>query len=304
MLATAERLDASFVEAVELVASCRGRVVVTGMGKAGFLAQRLSAILASVGTPSLHLHPADAVHGDMGRVADDDVVIAISNSGSTEEILRLLPTLRHLGVKLIALTGRADSPLAKAADVVLDIGPIDEACPLGMVPTASSAALHALGDALAMVVSQRRPISTEEYARNHPGGSLGRQMVKVKELMRVGEANPLVAEGARIRDVLLVMTNTRGRPGCALVVARDGTLAGIFTDGDLRRLLEKGEVDLDHPVGEVMCREPTTIDPNQRVIEAADLLRQRHIDQLPVVDAQQRPIGLLDIQDLLTSRFL
>jgi arabinose-5-phosphate isomerase len=299
----ADRLGPAFRKAVSLVVACRGRVVCTGIGKAGFLAQRLSAVLASIGTPSLYLHPADAVHGDMGRVARDDVMVAISNSGATEELLRLLPTIRALGVHLIALTGRPDSPLAAAAGVILDVGPVDEAGPIGMVPTASSAALHALGDALAMAVSRHRPFTHEDYARNHPGGALGRKLLKVRELMREGDANPVIGRDATLREVLLVM-NARGRPGCAVVRGRDGRLAGLFTDGDLRRLLERGPIDLECPVRDVMTAGPATIDADDRVVEAAELMRTKRVDQLPVVDSRGVPIGLLDVQDLLAARFL
>jgi len=300
----AERFDESFVRAVAAIADCQGRIVVTGMGKAGFLAQRLSAIFASVGIPSLYLHPADAVHGDLGRVARGDLLIAISNSGATDEVLRLLPALEHLDVTLMVLTGRRHSPLAKAAHHLLDIGPLDEACPLGMVPTASSAALHALGDALAMTVSRNRNLSTEEYARLHPGGSLGRSMVRVREVMREGESNPIVREDAPLSTAIVTMTNTKGRPGCAVVTDKAGRLAGIFTDGDLRRLIEGGKLDLHTPVGKVMNARPVTVDPEDRVIDAADLLRERRIDQVAVVDDARHPVGLLDVQDLLAARFV
>jgi arabinose-5-phosphate isomerase len=300
----AERLDESFARAVASICACNGRVVVTGMGKAGFLAQRLSAICASVGIPSLYLHPADAVHGDLGRVTQGDVVIALSNSGATEEILRLLPTLKTVGVTLIVLTGRRHSPLARAAAAVVDNGPIDQACPLGLVPTASSAALHALGDALAMTVTRNRNVSTEEYARYHPGGSLGRTMVRVREVMRDGAANPLVQKAATLSEAIVVMTNTRGRPGCAVVVDRQGRLAGIFTDGDLRRLLENGTLDLHAAVGTVMNARPKTVAPTDLVVDAAEVLRARAIDQVAVVDSKRRPVGLLDVQDLLAARFI
>jgi arabinose-5-phosphate isomerase len=302
--AVGARLGDAFVAAVEAVAACEGRVVVTGMGKAGFIAQRLSALLASVGTPSLYLHPADAVHGDLGRVTPSDVVIAVSNSGATEELVRLVPSLQQLGVALIALTGNPDSPLARAARFVLDIGPMDEACDLNLVPTASSAALHALGDALAMAVSRRHPLTEESYARVHPGGALGRKVARVREVMRQGEANPVVKASSSLRDALLVMSNTRGRPGCALVEDGTGKLVGIFTDGDLRRLLEHGAVRMEAPIGEVMHAGPARVGPDDLVTAAAAVLRARHIDQLPVVDADGRTVGLLDVQDLLDARFL
>lgn len=300
----AGRVDAAFVKAAAAIAGGDGRVVVTGMGKAGFLAQRLSAIFASVGIPSLYLHPADAAHGDLGRVSRGDVVIAISNSGTTEELVRLIPTLKAIGVTLVALTGRGASPLGRAADHLLDIGPIDEACPLGMVPTASSAALHALGDALAMTVTRNRKVSTEEYARNHPGGALGRNLVAVREVMRAGDANPLIAARSTISEAIVVMSRTKGRPGCAVVVDAAGKLAGIFTDGDLRRRLESGELDLSLPVARVMNAAPTAVRPDDKVVAAAEVMRARRIDQVPVVDGRGRPVGLLDVQDLLAARFI
>ncbi len=298
------RLGESFVRAIELVLSCRGRIVVTGMGKPGFIAQKLSAILASTGTPSLYLHPAEAVHGDLGRVTSSDVVLALSNSGNTEEVVRLLAPLKRIGSKLVAITGNPNSELARRADVVIDIGRQDEACPMGLVPTTSSAALHAVCDALAMTVLKNKPISDEEYALYHPGGALGRQLMKVSELMRQGEANPLVREDEPLSRAVVVMTETPGRPGAALVVDRKGRLLGIFTDGDLRRLVERGVQDFTSPVGELMGRKPRTCSPNDLVQDAAARMREAHVDQLPVVDEAGRAIGLLDVQDLLSARFL
>lgn len=300
----APRLGPGFVHAVELMLACQGRVVVTGMGKPGFIAQKFSATLSSTGTPSFYLHPAEAVHGDLGRVTKQDVVLALSNSGTTEELLRILPPLKKIGPRLVAITGEPESPLAKAADVVIEIGRIDEACPMGLVPTASSAALHAVCDALAMTVLENRDFSSEEYALYHPGGQLGRRMMRVSELMRSGPANPVVREDAPISQAVAVMTNTTGRPGATNVVDRKGKLVGIFTDGDLRRLLELGRRDFDAPVQSVMGKKPSTCLATDLVHEAAAAMRAAKVDQLPVVDAQGRAIGLLDVQDLLAARFL
>jgi arabinose-5-phosphate isomerase len=297
-----DRLTDSFLAAVDAVHLTRGRVVVTAIGKPGFVAQKLSATLASVGVPSLYLHPAEAAHGDLGRVARDDVVIALSNSGATEELLRLVGPLKRLGVTLIAITGDKGSPLARRADVVVDIGPIDEACPMGLVPTASSAALHAVCDALAMTVAWRREVKPAEYARFHPGGKLGRSVMAVKELMRAGDANPLVRDTATLSEVVVVMTNTPGRPGAANVVDAAGRLTGIFTDGDLRRLAEQGALSLGTKVRDVMARRPRCIGPDELVLTAAALMREAKIDQLPVVDREGRAVGLLDVQDLLAAR--
>ncbi len=300
----APRLGPGFVQAIELVLGCQGRVVVTGMGKPGFIAQKLSATLASTGTPSLYLHPAEAVHGDLGRVTKQDVVLALSNSGTTEELLRILPPLRKIGAKLVAITGEPESPLAKSADVVVEIGRIDEACPMGLVPTASSAALHAICDALAMTVLNNKDFSNEEYALYHPGGQLGRRMMRVHELMRSGAANPVVREDASISRAVAVMTNTAGRPGATNVVDRKGKLVGIFTDGDLRRLFEHGHHDFEAPVRSVMGKRPRTCLSTDLVHEAAAAMRASKVDQLPVVDAHGKAVGLLDVQDLLAARFL
>ena len=297
-------LDARFATAVEWMLACRGRVVVTGMGKPGFIAQKISSTLASTGTPSHFLHPAEAAHGDLGRVAREDVVLALSNSGETEEILRLLPALKRIGARLVALTRDDANPLARGADLVLPIGAVEEACPMGLAPTASTMALLALGDALAMTLLKNKPFDREEYALYHPGGKLGRGFMKVREVMRAGEANPLVHEVATLADAVAVMTKTPGRPGACTVVDAAGKLVGVFTDGDLRRLFEAGRIELDAPLARVMSRHPRTVRPEALVADAARVLRQARIDQVPVVDASNRPVGLLDVQDLLAARVL
>ena len=297
-------LGASFAAAVEWILACKGRVVVTGMGKPGFIAQKLSATLASTGTPSHFLHPADAAHGDLGRVARDDVVLALSNSGETEEILRLLPALKRIGARVVALTRDHASPLARGADLVVAIGDIEEACPMGLAPTASTAALLALCDALAMTVLRNRPFDREEYALYHPGGKLGRGLMKVRDVMRSGAANPLVRDVASLAEAVAIMTKTPGRPGACTAVDASGRLVGVFTDGDLRRLLEQGAVRFEDPVAAVMSRNPRTVRPDALVADAARVLRQARVDQVPVVDSDGRPVGLLDVQDLLAARVL
>ncbi len=304
ILGVTERLGAPFLRAVELVRGCAGQVVVTGMGKAGHIGQKLSATLASTGVRSVYLHPAEAVHGDLGRVARGDVILALSNSGSTEELIRLLPSFKRMATPVIALTGDAESPLARGADVVLDIGPIEEACPMGLVPTASTAALHALGDALAMAVLRSRPFGTEDYALLHPGGKLGRSVQRVYELMRSGHANPLVLDSAPLAEVVGVMTKTPGRPGAACVVDKGGRLVGIFTDGDLRRRVEAGLTDFTVPVRDVMGKHPRCVTPETLVLTAAAQMRELKVDQLPVVDAEGHAVGLLDVQDLLAAKFV
>jgi arabinose-5-phosphate isomerase len=300
----AVELGDGFARAVEWILSCKGRVVVTGMGKPGFVAQKISATLASTGTPSLFVHPAEAAHGDLGRIARDDVVLALSNSGETEEILRLLPALRRIGARIVALTRDAGTPLARSSDLVVPIGNVEEACPMGLAPTASTAVLLAMGDAIAMTVLANRPFDREEYALYHPGGKLGRGLMKVGELMRHGEANPVVSESAPLRDAVAVMTKTPGRPGATSVVDGRGRLVGIFTDGDLRRLVERGRTDFEGPVAKVMGRNPRTVRPEELVADAARVLRRFEVDQVPVVDADGRPVGLLDVQDLLAAKIL
>jgi len=298
-----ERLDGARLEqALAVLRACTGQIVVTGIGKAGFLAQNLSSVLASTGVRSVYLHPADAMHGDLGRVHPGDAVIALSNSGASEEVVRLLPSFQRLGVPLVALTGNPQSPLARAADVVLDIGPVAEACPLGLVPTASMAAMHALGDALVLCLMRERSFTAEAYGRLHPGGQLGRNVLRVAELMRTDAALPLVHQDASLSDAVVVMTNTVGRPGAAVVVDDAGALLGIFTDGDLRRRVEQGDTDFSRPIGTVVGRNPRVAHPDERVREAAERMRDTGVDQLPVVDAAGRLVGLLDIQDVLASK--
>ncbi|HEY2031254.1 MAG TPA: KpsF/GutQ family sugar-phosphate isomerase [Myxococcales bacterium] len=298
------RLNGAFSRAVDMVLACSGRVVVTGMGKPGFIAQKISATFASTGTPSLYLHPAEALHGDLGRLVPGDLVLALSNSGETDEIVRLLPSIRRLGAPIVAMTSGLRNSLAGQADVVLEIGPVPEACPLGLAPTASTVALLAMGDALAMTVQHRRGFSTEQFASLHPGGSLGRQLLRVREVMRTGERNPTVSAGASLRETAGVMTATEGRPGAASVIDAQGRLVGIFTDGDLRRMVQMGEVDFTKPVSSVMGKSPRTVGPDDLAQAAADLMRSTQVDQLPVVDDDGRPVGLLDVQDLLSARLL
>ncbi len=297
-----QRIGHDFLLALDALERTKGRVVCTGIGKPGFIAQKLSATLSSTGIPSFYLHPAEAAHGDLGRVAKGDVVVALSNSGTTEEVLRLLIPLKRLGVSVIALTADVNSALGRGADLVVSLGDIDEACPMGLVPTASSAALHAICDALAMTLAWRREFTESQYALYHPGGKLGRSVMKVREVMRTGDSNPLIRDNAKLKQVIVVMTQTRGRPGAANVVDAKGRLVGIFTDGDLRRLAERDELDLNRPISQVMIRRPRCIGPEELVFAAAAVMRETKIDQLPVVDAEGRAVGLLDVQDVLAAR--
>src|SRR6266566_2506182 len=294
----AGRLNGTFARAVEMVLACQGRVVVTGMGKPGFIAQKLSATFASTGTPSLYVHPAEALHGDLGRLVPGDLVLALSNSGETDELLRLLPAIRRLGAPIVAMTSGIRNSLADRADVVLEIGPVPEACPLGLAPTASTVALLAIGDALAMAVQHRRGFSPEQFASLHPGGALGRQLLRVRDVMRTGSRNPMVRWDTPLRETAAVMTRTEGRPGAASVIDAHGKLVGIFTDGDLRRLVQVGEVDFSRAVSSVMGKSPRTVSPDDLAQNAAELMRDTQVDQLPVVDAAGRPVGQLHVQDL------
>ena len=296
------RLDRSFDQAVSLIVGCKGRVVVTGMGKAGIIGQKISSTLASTGTPSLWIHPAEAVHGDVGRVTKDDLIIALSNSGETPELTQLLPIIKQIGTRLIALTGNVHSHLAQHSDVALDVSVTREACSLNLAPTASTTAMLAMGDALAVVVAERRGFKERDFALFHPGGQLGKRLLlRVRDLMRTGAENPIVAGTALVKAALLAIT--KARAGCASVVDARGRLMGIFTDGDLRRHLEATPNLMEARVQDVMTKTPKTIQADRLAAEALRLLRENRIDELVVVDARRRPVGLLDVQDLLKAGF-
>jgi arabinose-5-phosphate isomerase len=293
----AGRLGASFTEAVKALSSCAGQVVVTGMGKAGLIGQKVSATLASTGTPSIFLHPAEAYHGDLGRVRQEDLVLALSNSGETDELIRLIPSLKSIGAPLVALTASKDSPLGRAADIVVELGRIEEACPLGLAPSATTTALLALGDALALCVLEARGFDQERFAFYHPGGRLGRKLLKVSDIMRNGERSPVVREETPVAEAIAAIT--RARAGAVSVVDARGKLAGIFTDGDLRRTMARDAKLLGGRIGEVMTRNPRTIEPDRLASEALRVLHEKKIDELPVVDAAGVPVGMVDVQDLL-----
>lgn len=297
------RIGKSFSTALNLLEACSGRVIVTGMGKTGFIARKISATLASTGTPSLYLHPAEAFHGDLGMVTEKDVVLILSSSGETEEIVRLLSPFKKIGVKLIALTGNPHSVLAKNADVALDISIDREACPLGLAPSASTAAALAMGDALALALSKRKGFREEDFAFLHPGGNLGRKLLKVKDLMRKGKDHPVVRFDISVKEALFAIT--RARAGSCSVVDRARKLVGIFTDGDLRRQLRtNGQAILQGPIGKVATQKPFVVRQDRLAAEALHILREKKIDELPVVDDQGRAVGLLDVQDLLKAGFV
>ncbi len=297
-------LDERFSLALDLLLARSGKVVVCGVGKAGLVGQKVSATLASTGTESIFLHPAEAVHGDLGRIRAPDTLLALSNSGESIELLRMLPAARKIGAAVIGITGAPQSNLASMCEVVLEIGAVDEACPLGLAPTASTTAMLVLGDALAMALLSERRFSREDYALYHPAGTLGRKLLRVEEIMRKGEELPLVPQGAALSEAFRVMTRTSGRPGCAFVVDDAGRLLGIFTDGDLRRLLdERGRLDGEQSIDAFMVRGPKCARPAMLVGEAERLLHEFRIDQLPVVDDAGRAVGLIDVQDLLDTRY-
>ncbi|RMD86623.1 MAG: KpsF/GutQ family sugar-phosphate isomerase [Candidatus Dadabacteria bacterium] len=300
----AETLGEPFVKAVHTILNAppTGRIVVSGMGKAGFIAMKISATLASTGTSSFFLHPAEAVHGDLGRYSQDDIALVLSTSGETPEILRVLPAIKRVGCPIISITSTADSSLAKHSDVVIEIGNIKEAGPLGLAPTTSTTVMLAVGDALAMAVLEHKGFSKEEFAFYHPGGSLGRKLMKVKDLMRTGEENAVVEENVTVREAIHVITTTKGRPGACAVVDSSGILKGVFTDGNLRRCLESGKDFLDKPIKEVMGRNPKTVAPDSLVEEALNIISKHKIDQLIVVSKDFKPLGLLDIQDIMSIR--
>jgi arabinose-5-phosphate isomerase len=299
--ALADRVGEAFDRAVELVLACRGRVVVTGMGKSGIIGRKLAATLASVGSPSVFVHPAEGGHGDIGMVARGDCAIALSRSGETAEILAILPALKRLGIPLVALTGRPGSTLAREADVVLDVSVSEEACEMDLVPTTSTTAALAMGDALAIAVLKRRGLTAEDYAQFHPAGSLGRRLLlRVSDIMRRGADIASVRAGAPLQEAILEMTAKR--VGATFVTDEDGRLLGVMTDHDLRRTLSAGDADLRSlTVDHAMTRAPLTIQPGALVAEAIRLTETRSVSVLPVVDADGRVVGLVHLHDLLRS---
>jgi arabinose-5-phosphate isomerase len=295
VLALVDRLDERFARAVVLVRDCRGRVIVTGMGKSGIICRKIAATLASTGTPAFFLHPAEAVHGDLGVIQSDDVVIAMSYSGETEELTRVLETLKRIGAPLIAITGDTRSTLAQAADVALDCRVSEEACPMNLVPTASTTAALAMGDALAMAVLVEKGFKPEDFANLHPGGKLGKKLMRVAQLMHAGEALPVVQLHTAMRDVIYEMS--RKGLGMTSVLEKDGTLAGIITDGDLRRKMASANV-MELTARDVMSITPVTIGPGTLAVEALAILESRKITSIVVVDAGRRVEGVVHLHDL------
>jgi arabinose-5-phosphate isomerase len=292
----AARLDAGFDRAVDLLVSCKGRVVVAGMGKSGIICQKIAATLSSTGTPAYFLHPAEALHGDIGLLVSGDVVLTVSNSGETEELVRCYELFRRVGVPIVAFTGRPDSTLARHADVHVDVSVAREACALDLAPTASTTAALAMGDALAVACYERRGFTVKDFARTHPGGRLGRKITEVRELMRQGDAVPRVPDSASMAEAVREMT-AKGL-GMTCVVDAAGKLSGILTDGDLRRRMLKSDRPLHGPVAEAMTAHPVTILPEATAGEALRVLEDRKITALCVVDAGGKLSGVLQIHDL------
>lgn len=294
------RIDGDFHRACELLLACSGRVVVVGMGKSGHVGNKIAATLASTGTPAFFVHPAEASHGDMGMITRDDMVLALSNSGSTAEIITLLPLIKRMGIPLISMTGNPASPLAQAAEVNLDASVAQEACPLNLAPTSSTTVSLVLGDALAIALLEARGFTAEDFAFSHPGGALGRRLLlKVENIMHAGERLPCVARGTSLRDTLLEMT----RKGLGMTVIReeDGRLAGIFTDGDLRRALDRGLELTNARIDDLMTKGGHCARPEMLAAEALKIMEDHKINALVVVDAAQHPVGALNMHDLLRA---
>jgi arabinose-5-phosphate isomerase len=301
--ALSARLDERFLDAMGLILACRGRVVVSGVGKSGHIGRKIASTLASTGTPAFFLHAAEASHGDLGMITRDDVVLALSNSGQSDELLTIVPLIKRQGAKLIAVTGNPESALAKESDVHLDARVAQEACPLNLAPTASTTAALALGDALAVALLDARGFDEQDFARAHPGGALGRRLLThVTDVMRTGEAVPSVPESASFFDVLLEMS--RKGMGMAAVVDSNGKVTGIYTDGDLRRTLEQNPDVRSLKVADIMTRAPRSIAPNKLAAEAVELMERHRINQLLVVSDAGELVGALNTHDLLNAKVI
>jgi len=297
-----QRLNGGFEKAIDLLLSCRGRVIVTGMGKSGIICRKIAATLSSTGTSSFFLHPAEAIHGDLGMVRDDDVVIALSHSGETEELVRLLEAIRRIGAKLIALTGAPASTLANAADVAIDCGIAEEACPMNLVPTASTTAALAMGDALAMTLLERKGFKEEEFARLHPGGKLGRRLLRVEATMHTGDQIPLVTASTPMADVIHEMSSKR--LGMTCVAGSDGRLAGIVTDGDLRRHMADNRNLLAMTAAHVMTKTPATIARECLAVDALRIMEERRITSLVVTGDAGVIEGVVHLHDLWRTQMI
>jgi arabinose-5-phosphate isomerase len=302
IMALVDKLDERFDQAVRMLRDCEGRVIVTGMGKSGIICRKIAATLSSTGTSAWFLHPAEAIHGDLGAIRDDDVVIALSHSGETEELVRLLESIRRIGARLVALTGSPQSTLGRAADVTLDCSVAEEACPMNLVPTASTTAALALGDALAMTLLVRKGFGEEQFATFHPGGKLGRRLLRVENVMHAGQAAPIVRIDTRMPDVIHEMSSKR--LGMTCVVDETAKLAGVVTDGDLRRLMSRTPDVLSKTAGEAMTRRAVTIARHLLAVEALKIMETRKITSIVVVDDQGFVEGVVHLHDLWRTQMV
>ena len=301
VLALTSHIDASFLDVLSIILNCHGRVIVSGVGKSGHVGRKIAATLASTGTPAFFVHPVEASHGDLGMITADDVVIALSNSGESDELLNILPFIKRRGAKLIAMTGNPQSSLAKDSDYHIDAGVAQEACPLNLAPTASTTAAMAMGDALALALLDARGFSSDDYAQSHPGGSLGRQLLtRIRNVMRTGDDIPTISPNASITEATQEIS--RGKIGMTVVITPQREILGIFTDGDLRRAIVNGLNLQTLTVADVMTRKPRVIGPDKLTAEAVEMMDSRKINQLPVVDEDGRLIGALNMHDLFQAK--
>lgn len=298
-----DNLDRGFACAVRMILECKGRIAVTGMGKAGLIGRKIQATLASTATPSFSLHPAEAIHGDLGMMQPDDVVLALSNSGETQELVRLLPIFRQLGCSTILLTGQRNSSCARLADAVIDFGATPEACPLGLAPSSSTTAMLATGDALALTVMKLKGVKPEQYAAYHPGGSLGRSLMRVREIMRTGADCPTIYSQDTVGRYYEVVQSAPRRAGAAAVVDGDSRLVGFFTHGDFVRCFARDGNPLQAKMADVMTPDPKCVHPDDLVADALHIIQPHKIDELPVVDANRVVVGMIDVQDLVAQGF-
>lgn len=296
-----DSLGESFNEAIKLIKSCTHHVVVSGMGKAGLIGTKVASTLASTGTPSFFMHPAEAIHGDFGMLRKEDIVILMSFGGETEEIVKLLPMLKVMENKTIAITRTKESTLGKNADIVLEIGNVKEACPMGLAPTTSTTAMLVLGDALAIVLLKEKNFDEKKFAFFHPGGALGKRLLTVKEVMRTKERCPVLNEITPVKEVILAISAARA--GAAIIVSKSRQMTGIFTDGDLRRHLNKSST-IDSPVVEVMTKNPKFVEENLSALEAVGIMKHHMIGDLPVLDSDKRPVGIIDLKDMVNIGLL
>ncbi len=296
----ADRLDESFEKAVDLLYNVKGRVIITGIGKSGQVARKIAGTLSSTGTPAMFIHPTEGVHGDAGAILSDDIAVVVSKSGDTEELMRLIPIFKRLEVPIIAITGGNGSPIAQQADVILDASVSREACPLNLSPTSSTTAALVMGDALASVLVELRGFTVDDFSFIHPGGALGRKLIKVKDIMHTGNELPIVASNAGFKEMILEVTSKRF--GMAIIVDEAGKLAGVFTDGDLRRTIEAVENPFNKRAGEIATRNPKTVGSDELAATAVAIMEDHNITGLVIVDGAGKPIGIIHLHDLLKAK--